>query len=125
MQHYQDQKPVLASIPITELLSPGKNSVIPSVLNQFGENRVDKVSTNFLSPSPSRLIRKKGHSLKESNDKKFLPLNELDSVKKTLRFENHITIAGIQGLYSPQRSKQTTNKDKDHFGEKPSILKLR
>jgi hypothetical protein len=123
MQHYNDQKPVLASFSITEMVSPGKIAGTPSILNQYRINQVEHGNQTFVSPSPSRLMRKKGNSLKNSNDRKNLPLNELDSVKKTLRFENYHST--ITSLYSPQRSNQTSSEDKNGPSEKPNILKFR
>jgi hypothetical protein len=126
MQYHQDSKPLPSSLPVQEILSPGKILGTPFIMNQYKENRVEQGNISYTSPSPSRLIRKKGFSLKDSDDRKNFPLTELDSVKKTLQFETHnITTTGLQNLYSPQRQKPGSVKKRNSLVEKTNILKFR
>ena len=75
-------------------------------LKSCKENCIEIHNHTFVSPSPSNVLTKRGSFFKSSDDKKALPLNELDSVKKTLKFElNQNNMGAYQVFYTNPKPK--------------------
>lgn len=96
----------------------------------FNENKengmnvcFDTCKTPYISPSPSKLIERRRSYLRSSNDRKEGLAFELDSVKKTLRFENQANQSDNSG--NPKKRGETLSKTLSQQNNKANVLKMR
>ncbi len=120
-------------ITITVMLSPEKTfpSAKRFICNEDKENgqTVTKEGQElpYVSPSPSKFIERRRGYFRGSTDRKEGPTFELDSVKKTLRFENQPGYAeGITSNNLMKKRVETAMQMKGAYAKSSAnILKMR